>query len=150
MSLIDFAFTLPTVRAKPLQSTRLLRPWDSPGNNTGVGCHFLLRGPTINLILNEHSHVRSWTVGNFQVPSQKPSRVNNFLVLSFSLRPRVNTPSYTYCIYNNCNHFWLPFPQTLGLLDTQLFIYTYPPWLLTLENRHSFQMLADFTSVQVY
>ena len=23
---------------------RLLRPWDSPGKNTGVGCHFLLRG----------------------------------------------------------------------------------------------------------
>ena len=24
------------------QPTRLLRPWDSPGKNTGVGCHFLL------------------------------------------------------------------------------------------------------------
>ena len=23
---------------------RLRRPWDSPGKNTGVGCHFLLRG----------------------------------------------------------------------------------------------------------
>ena len=22
---------------------RLLRPWDSPGKNTGVGCHFLLQ-----------------------------------------------------------------------------------------------------------
>ena len=27
-----------------LQPTRLLRPWDSPGKNTGVGCHFLLQG----------------------------------------------------------------------------------------------------------
>ena len=27
-------------RQKP---TRLPRPWDSPGKNTGVGCHFLLR-----------------------------------------------------------------------------------------------------------
>ena len=26
--------------AKP---TRLRRPWDSPGKNTGVGCHFLLQ-----------------------------------------------------------------------------------------------------------
>ena len=25
------------------QPTRLPRPWDSPGKNTGVGCHFLLR-----------------------------------------------------------------------------------------------------------
>ena len=26
-----------------LQPTRLLRPWDSPGKSTGVGCHFLLQ-----------------------------------------------------------------------------------------------------------
>ena len=25
------------------QPTRLLCPWDSPGKNTGVGCHFLLQ-----------------------------------------------------------------------------------------------------------
>ena len=25
------------------QATRLPRPWDSPGKNTGVGCHFLLQ-----------------------------------------------------------------------------------------------------------
>ena len=25
------------------QPTRLLRPWDSPGKSTGVGCHFLLQ-----------------------------------------------------------------------------------------------------------
>ena len=25
------------------QTTRLPRPWDSPGKNTGVGCHFLLQ-----------------------------------------------------------------------------------------------------------
>ena len=25
------------------QPIRLLRPWDSPGKNTGVGCHFLLQ-----------------------------------------------------------------------------------------------------------
>ena len=27
------------------QPTRLRRPWDSPGKNTGVGCHCLLRFP---------------------------------------------------------------------------------------------------------
>ena len=27
-----------------LQPTGLLRPWDSPGKRTGVGCHCLLRG----------------------------------------------------------------------------------------------------------
>ena len=28
----------------PMQSTRLLCPWDSPGKNTGVVCHSLLQG----------------------------------------------------------------------------------------------------------
>ena len=39
-----------TAAAKSLQlcptlcdPTRLPRPWDSPGKNTGVGCHFLLQ-----------------------------------------------------------------------------------------------------------
>ena len=30
------------------QTTRLLRPWNSPGKNTGVGCHFLLQILGIN------------------------------------------------------------------------------------------------------
>ena len=32
-----------SVQPQGLQPTRLLRPWDSPGKNTGVGCHFLLQ-----------------------------------------------------------------------------------------------------------
>ena len=31
-----------SVRPHRQQPTRLPRPWDSPGKNTGVGCHFLL------------------------------------------------------------------------------------------------------------
>ena len=30
-------------RPRRWQPTRLSRPWDSPGKNTGVGCHFLLQ-----------------------------------------------------------------------------------------------------------
>ena len=32
-----------SVRPHGLQPTRLLCPWDSPGKDTGVGCHFLLQ-----------------------------------------------------------------------------------------------------------
>ena len=32
-----------SVRPQKRQPTRLPRPWDSPGKNTGVGCHFLLQ-----------------------------------------------------------------------------------------------------------
>ena len=34
-----------SVRPHRRQPTRLLRPWDSPGENTGVGGHFLLQFP---------------------------------------------------------------------------------------------------------
>ena len=32
-----------SVRPHGRQPTRLRRPWDSPGKNAGVGCHFLLQ-----------------------------------------------------------------------------------------------------------
>ena len=32
-----------SVRSHRRQPTRLSRPWDSPGKNNGVGCHFLLQ-----------------------------------------------------------------------------------------------------------
>ena len=32
-----------SVRPHKRQPTRLSHPWDSPGKNTGVGCHFLLQ-----------------------------------------------------------------------------------------------------------
>ena len=46
----DTSVMVPAAAAKSLQScptlydpTRLHRPWDSPGKNTGVGCHFHLQ-----------------------------------------------------------------------------------------------------------
>ena len=33
-----------TLQPHGLQTARLLCPWNSPGNKTGVGCHFLLQG----------------------------------------------------------------------------------------------------------
>ena len=33
-----------SLRPHGLQPARLLCPWDSPGKNTGVDCHFLLQG----------------------------------------------------------------------------------------------------------
>ena len=34
----------PTLLPPGLEPARLLYPWDPPGKNTGVGCHFLLQG----------------------------------------------------------------------------------------------------------
>ena len=42
-----------SLQPQGLQPARLLRPWDSPGKNSGVGCHALLQGifPTQGLNL---------------------------------------------------------------------------------------------------
>ena len=59
------------VYAKSLQSclipcnpTRLLCPWDFPGNNTGVGCHALLQGICSTWRLNPHLFRLHWQVGS--------------------------------------------------------------------------------------
>ena len=41
-----------SLRPHGLQSTRLLCPWDSPGMNTRVGCHFLFQGIFLTQGLN--------------------------------------------------------------------------------------------------
>ena len=45
-----------SLQAHGLQPTRPLHPWDSPGKNSGMGCHFLLQHicnkQTINLVLS--------------------------------------------------------------------------------------------------
>ena len=42
------------VRPQRWQPTRLHHPWDSPGKNTGVGCHFLLQCMKVK---SERSHL---------------------------------------------------------------------------------------------
>ena len=56
---------------------QLLRPWDSPGKNTGVGGHALLQG----IFLTQGSNLRllhlHWQVGSLPlVPPEKPRKVN--------------------------------------------------------------------------
>ena len=42
MCMYVHAQSCPTLQPHGLQPTRLLSPWDFPGKNTGVDCHFLL------------------------------------------------------------------------------------------------------------
>ena len=44
----------PTLQPCGRQPTWLLRPWDSPGKNTGVGCHALLQGNFLTQGSNPH------------------------------------------------------------------------------------------------
>ena len=47
-----------------LQPTRLLCPWNSPGKNTGVGCHVLLQG--IFLTQRSHPYLLHWQADSCQ------------------------------------------------------------------------------------
>ena len=57
-----------------LQSARLLGPWDFPGKNTGVGCHFLLYGISPTQGSNPHLlGLLHWQVGSLPLaPPGKP------------------------------------------------------------------------------
>ena len=82
-----------SVRPQRRQPTRLCRPWDSPGKNTGVGCHFLLQCmkvksesevtqscPTLSDPM-DYSLPGSSTYGIFQ------ARVLEWVAIAFSASP---------------------------------------------------------------
>ena len=54
-----------SLRPHGLCSSRLLCPWDSPGKNTGVGCHFLLQG----VFLTQGSNLRFLYLLHWQADS---------------------------------------------------------------------------------
>ena len=65
-----------------LQPAWLLRPWDSPGKDTGVGCHALLQGifPTQGL----NPGLRHWQVGSLPLaPPGKPSACSRYPVSKY-------------------------------------------------------------------
>ena len=67
-----------SVRPHRRQATRLPRPWDSPGKNTGVGCHFLLQCMKVKSESEELSRVQPsatpWTAAYQAPPSMGFSR----------------------------------------------------------------------------
>ena len=67
---------------------RLLCPWDSPGKNTGVGCHFLLQG--IFLTQGWNQCLLHWQADSLPLSHQgslSQSLKWSFSVVSDSLRP---------------------------------------------------------------
>ena len=56
------------------QPTRLPRPWDSPGKNTGVGCHFLLQWVKVKLLSQVWLLATPWTAAYQAPPSMGFSR----------------------------------------------------------------------------
>ena len=67
-----------SVRPHRLQPNRLLCPWDSPGKNTGMDCHFLLQSWKWKVKVKSLSRVRllatPWTAAYQAPPSMGFSR----------------------------------------------------------------------------
>ena len=94
--------------------TRLLCPWDSPGRNTGVGCHILLQGifPTqgSNLHLLSLLHCRQilyclspWGTGTKIPPRVSPPK--RMLMTLLAVLPR-NCPQCCHCYYGCSYMLW--------------------------------------------
>ena len=63
----------PTLGLYGQETARLLCPWDSPGKNTGVGCHALLQGIFLTQASNlPLLHLLRWQVGS--LPLAPPGR----------------------------------------------------------------------------
>ena len=63
-----------SLRPHRRQPTRLPSPWDSPGKNTGVGCHFLLRCMKVKSLSHVQLLVTPWTAAYQAPPSMGFSR----------------------------------------------------------------------------
>ena len=86
-----------SVRPHRRQPTRLPRPWDSPGKNTGVGCHFLLQCRKVK----SESEVAQWCP---TLPDLMDCSQPGFSAMGFSRQEYWNgvplpSPIYTLTIY---------------------------------------------------
>ena len=96
---------LTLLRSNGRQPARLLCPWDFPGKNTGVGCHFLVQGifstQGLNLHLLHWQAGYQWAIGealhllwvDFQSPSCHPGLGACLPFLALYLDPKGCTPN---------------------------------------------------------
>jgi len=106
------------------QPTRLPRPWDSPGKNTGVGCHFLLQCMKVK----SESEVAQWypTLSDPMDCSLPGSSVHYFLFLGWT--------SFSYCFYIFTCHYFSLYPFLLQTGRFFFFFYLLKMWLLDYYN----------------
>jgi len=106
-----------SVRPHRRQPTRLHSPWDSPGKNTGVGCHFLLQCMKVksesvvnNLVQVDYSR----EIKEIEKNKKPPQGVNNVLsrLLSFTLSKLIQVRFLRRLSFKKC-HFWFNSPNSV-------------------------------------
>ena len=121
-----------SVRPHRWQPARLPRPWNSPGKNTGVGCHFLLQCMKVK---SESEVARSCLTLRDPVDCSPPAsschgilqaRVLEWVAIAFSNKAEASTKilhakllqSYpTLCIPVDCS---LPGSSNPGILQARI------------------------------
>ena len=88
-----------SVRPHRRQPTRLPRPWDSPGKNTGVGCHFLLPRIKVRSFSRVQLLATPWTAAYQAPPSMGFSRQEDWSGVPLP-SPKALTHSSNYLIFN--------------------------------------------------
>ena len=76
-----------SVRPHRRQPTRVLCPWDSPGKNTGVGCHFLLKVKSESEVAQSRltlSDPMDCNLSGFSIHGILQARVLAWVAISFS------------------------------------------------------------------
>ena len=75
-----------SLQPQGLQPTRVLCPWDSPGKNTGVGCHALLQGIFLTQGLNPRLlSLLHWQAGSLPLASPGEPPCLMYLAFYFSV-----------------------------------------------------------------
>ena len=98
--------------AYELQPIRFLCPWNFPGRNTGVGCHFILPGDFPTQGLNLHLlHLLCWQVDSLQ--------------LALPVKPNMTQPFYIWKLLPKSNENVLTRRSVLKY-STQVFLIAKP------------------------
>ena len=101
-----------SLRPHRRQPTRLCRPWDSPGKDTGVGCHFLLQCMKVKsesevtkscLISQPHGPKPTRLLRPWDFPGKSTGLGNKY---SFGPNSICNWPSGSQ--YSSCFYFMEP------------------------------------------
>ena len=103
-----------SLQAHGLWPTRILCPWDFPGRDTEVSCHFLLPGDLPNPGIEPTSSVAPVLAGEFFTP-EPPGKSKGLLVLSNREAPCFTLPlvydSHFYFMFFNYKQDCSQIPQ---------------------------------------
>ena len=98
-----------SVRPHRQQPTRLPCPWDFPGKNAGVGCHFLLQCVKVKLLSRVQLLVTPWIVAHQAPLSMRFSKQGYWMNCHAFLQDILPTRGLNLCFPWLLSHRWSQF-----------------------------------------